>query len=126
MGTIGQNPRAGRETNDMTLGDSDEDLHLPRHAKSSWRDIGLGDHARPLSKRGRGTARAMAKQMERAKIAPDIVQCSTAIRAKETLEPIAKRLKPGKAIFERGIYECRDASSGNALGAYLNGQKSPW
>ena len=31
-------------------------LHLLRHAKSSWKDPGLNDHDRPLSKRGRQTA----------------------------------------------------------------------
>jgi phosphohistidine phosphatase len=80
-------------------------LHLLRHAKSSWKQVGLDDRERPLSKRGRAAASAMAKHMRRGKIAPDIVLCSTAVRAKETLEPIAKRLKPAKMLFERGIYE---------------------
>lgn len=80
-------------------------LHLLRHAKSSWKQVGLDDHERPLSKRGRAAASVMAKHMRRAEIAPDIVLCSTAVRAKETLEPIAKRLKPAKVLFERGIYE---------------------
>ena len=80
-------------------------LHLLRHAKSSWRQVGLDDHERPLSKRGRAAARAVAKHMGRAGMAPDIVLCSTAVRTKETLEPIAKRLKPAKVLFERGIYE---------------------
>lgn len=79
-------------------------LHLLRHAKSSWKPVGLDDHERPLSKRGRAAARAVAKHMGRAGIAPDIVLCSTAVRTKETFEPIAKRLRPGKVLFERGIY----------------------
>jgi len=80
-------------------------LHLLRHAKSSWKELGLDDHERPLSKRGRAAANAMAKHMRRAAMAPDIVLCSTAVRAKETLEPVAKKLKPAKVVFERGIYE---------------------
>src|SRR5690242_2925390 len=80
-------------------------LHLLRHAKSSWKQIGLDDHERPLSKRGRAAARAMAKHMKREGIEPDVVLCSTAIRAKETLKPMSKRLKPPKVFFERGIYE---------------------
>jgi phosphohistidine phosphatase len=80
-------------------------LHLLRHAKSSWKELGLDDHERPLSKRGHAAASAMAKHMGRAAIAPDIVLCSTAVRAKETLEPIAKKLKPAKVTFESGIYE---------------------
>jgi phosphohistidine phosphatase len=84
---------------------STKTLHLLRHAKSSWKEPGLDDHQRPLSKRGRAAASAMAKHIHRAAIAPDIVLCSTAVRAKETLEPIAKKLKPAKVIFESGIYE---------------------
>lgn len=80
-------------------------LYLLRHAKSSWKDPGLADHERPLNKRGRAAAKAVAKYMKRAKIAPDIVLCSTAVRAKETLAPIAKLLKPEKIVFERAIYE---------------------
>lgn len=80
-------------------------LHLPRHAKSSWKDPTLNDHERPLSKRGRAAAKAMAKHLERTRIAPDIVLCSTAVRAKQTLGHFAKRLRPAKVVFEAGIYE---------------------
>src|SRR5258705_13680819 len=71
-------------------------LHLLRHAKSSWKDPGLNDHDRPLSKRGRQTAKMMAAYLRRAKIAPDLVICSTAMRAQQTLDPIAKAKKPPK------------------------------
>ena len=37
-------------------------LLLLRHAKSSWDDPGLSDHARPLNARGRRAAAAMAAQ----------------------------------------------------------------
>jgi phosphohistidine phosphatase len=80
-------------------------LHLLRHAKSSWKQVKLDDHERSLNQRGRAAARAMAKHMGGARRIPDIVLCSTAIRAKQTLEPVAKKLKPAKVIFERGIYE---------------------
>jgi phosphohistidine phosphatase len=80
-------------------------LHLLRHAKSSWKDPALEDHERPLSKRGRSAAKAMAKYMERTEIAPDFVLCSTAVRARQTLNPIAKRLRPAKVVFENAIYE---------------------
>jgi phosphohistidine phosphatase len=67
-------------------------LHLLRHAKSSWKDPGLNDHDRPLNKRGRQTAKMMAAYFRRAKIAPDLVICSTAVRAHQTLDPIIKAL----------------------------------
>jgi phosphohistidine phosphatase len=79
-------------------------LHLLRHAKSSWKDPGLNDHDRPLSKRGRQTAKMMAAYLRRAKIAPDLVICSTATRAQQTLDPIVKAKKPPKVVLEREIY----------------------
>ena len=79
-------------------------LHLLRHAKSSWKDPSLNDHDRPLSKRGRQTAKMMAAYFRRAKIAPDLVICSTAMRARQTLDPIAKAKKPPKVVLERKIY----------------------
>jgi phosphohistidine phosphatase len=80
-------------------------LHLLRHAKSSWKDSDLDDHERPLSKRGRQTAKTIAAYFRRAKIAPDLVICSTAVRARQTLDPIAKAIRPPKVVFEREIYE---------------------
>jgi len=79
-------------------------LYLLRHAKSSWKDPGLDDLDRPLNKRGRETAKTMAAYIRRAKIAPDLVLCSTAVRAKQTLEHIAKAIKPPRVAFESRIY----------------------
>jgi phosphohistidine phosphatase len=79
-------------------------LYLLRHAKSSWEDPDLNDHDRPLSKRGRQAAKLMAAYLRQSKIAPDLVICSTATRAQQTLEPIAKAKKPPKVILEREIY----------------------
>ncbi|MGH9865697.1 MAG: SixA phosphatase family protein [Candidatus Acidiferrales bacterium] len=80
-------------------------LHLLRHAKSSWKDPNLDDHDRPLNKRGRQTAKLIAAYFRRAKIAPDLVICSTAVRARQTLDPIAKVRKPPKIVIEREMYE---------------------
>ena len=81
-------------------------LHLLRHAKSSWKDPSLNDHDRPLNKRGRQTAEMMAAYLRRAKIAPDLVMCSTAMRAQQTLDPILKAAKkPPTIILVRGIHE---------------------
>jgi phosphohistidine phosphatase len=80
-------------------------LYLLRHAKSSWKDPGLNDHDRPLSKRGRQTAKMIAAYLRRTKIAPDLVICSTAMRAQQTLDPIIKAAKkPPKVVLEREIY----------------------
>jgi phosphohistidine phosphatase len=46
----------------------------------------------------------MAAYLRRAKIAPDLVICSTAIRARQTLDPIAKAKKLPEVVLERAIY----------------------
>jgi phosphohistidine phosphatase len=79
-------------------------LYLLRHTKSSWKDPGLDDHDRPLNKRGRQAAKIMATYLKRSKIRPDLVICSTATRAKETLDPIVKEINPPEVIFEMEIY----------------------
>ncbi|HUI21228.1 MAG TPA: phosphohistidine phosphatase SixA [Methylocella sp.] len=79
-------------------------LYLLRHAKSNWQDPALSDHDRPLSKRGQRAAKIMAAYLKRSKIAPDLVICSTALRAQQTLDPIAKAIDPPKVILEREIY----------------------
>jgi phosphohistidine phosphatase len=60
-------------------------LYLLRHAKSSWDDPALADHDRPLSTRGRRNAATLAEHVRREGIAPALVLCSTAARARETL-----------------------------------------
>jgi len=79
-------------------------LYLLRHAKSSWNDPDLNDHDRPLSKRGQQAAKTMAKYLSRAETKPDLVICSTATRAKQTLDPIVKAVNPSEIIFERKIF----------------------
>lgn len=60
-------------------------LTLLRHAKSSWNDEDLSDHDRPLNKRGRQDAPMMARRLMEQSVDPDLVLCSTALRARETL-----------------------------------------
>ena len=60
-------------------------LLLLRHAKSSWDDPKLSDHARPLNLRGRHAAAAMAAEMRRLGLLPDMVLVSSARRTLQTL-----------------------------------------
>lgn len=60
-------------------------LYLLRHAKSSWDDPGLDDHARPLAARGERAAPLIAAYMHEHEIAPQVILCSSARRARETL-----------------------------------------
>jgi phosphohistidine phosphatase len=63
-------------------------LLLLRHAKSSWDDRDLSDHARPLNPRGRLAAGAMRVEMERLGLAPDLVLVSSARRTMQTAEAL--------------------------------------
>jgi phosphohistidine phosphatase len=76
-------------------------LWILRHAKSSWDDPDLPDHDRPLAPRGKRAASAIAGYIRQAGIAPALVLCSTATRARETLE----RVKPdGEWMMEPELY----------------------
>ncbi|WP_424812066.1 SixA phosphatase family protein [Roseococcus sp. YIM B11640] len=63
-------------------------LLLLRHAKSSWDEATLSDHARPLNARGRMAAAAMAEQMRELGLVPDIVLVSSSRRTLQTLEAL--------------------------------------
>jgi phosphohistidine phosphatase len=63
-------------------------LLLMRHAKSSWDDPKLSDHARPLNARGRAAAQAMRAAMHDLGLAPDVVLVSSARRTLQTLEAL--------------------------------------
>lgn len=64
-------------------------LMLLRHAKSSWDDPRLSDHARPLNTRGRRAAATMAAAMRDLGLSPDVVLVSSARRALQTLEALS-------------------------------------
>lgn len=61
-------------------------LLLMRHAKSSWDDPKLSDHARPLNVRGKRAARAMRGALLAAGLVPDVVLVSSARRSLQTME----------------------------------------
>jgi phosphohistidine phosphatase len=61
-------------------------LVLMRHAKSSWKDRAIADHDRPLKKRGRLAAAVMGRWLLEQGLRPETILCSSARRARETLE----------------------------------------
>jgi len=81
-------------------------LLLLRHAKSAWGDPRLDDHDRPLNGRGERAAKAMADHIARQGPRPDLILCSTAMRTRQTLAPLLKRLEgPAPPIsLENGLY----------------------
>lgn len=62
-----------------------KNLLLMRHAKSSWKDVSLNDHQRPLNKRGKRDAPRMGKYLQEQGVIVDAILCSTAVRARETV-----------------------------------------
>lgn len=61
-------------------------LLVLRHAKSSWSHPGVSDHDRPLNPRGLRDAPRIGRLLRESGILPDVVLCSTAERARSTLE----------------------------------------
>ncbi|TVR64227.1 MAG: histidine phosphatase, partial [Candidatus Competibacteraceae bacterium] len=61
-------------------------LFLIRHAKSSWKYRGLRDHDRPLNGRGRGQLELMRDVVQAQGALDGPVFCSTARRARLTVE----------------------------------------
>jgi phosphohistidine phosphatase len=74
-------------------------LFVLRHAKSSWDNAHLADHDRPLAPRGQRAAEALADHVATINPPPDLVLCSTARRAQDTLEPIRARLPADIAVL---------------------------
>jgi phosphohistidine phosphatase len=65
-------------------------VYLLRHAKSSWEDPGLADIERPLAPRGRKAAKKIARYLRDHDVRPELVLCSPAARARETLAAIGE------------------------------------
>lgn len=68
------------------------ELYILRHAKSDWSAGAMQDSERPLNKRGRKDAPRMGTWMREHYLYPGSVYCSTAVRARETLEAVAHEL----------------------------------
>jgi phosphohistidine phosphatase len=76
-------------------------LLLLRHAKSSWDDPALADHDRPLAPRGRTAAKLIGEHLRENQIGVSLVLCSSARRARETLDLVQT---PGEVLIERELY----------------------
>jgi phosphohistidine phosphatase len=79
-------------------------LYLLRHAKSSWDDPTLADHERPLAPRGRRDTKRIAKHLQRVRIEPELVLCSSATRTRETLDRLRSALATSTIALEEELY----------------------
>lgn len=65
-------------------------LQLLRHAKSDWGDDSQPDFERALAPRGEKDAPRIGKALCKKEPQPDYILCSTARRARQTVEMVAK------------------------------------
>lgn len=79
-------------------------LLLLRHAKSSWEDPELADHARPLSRRGERAAAAMSRAMSELGLAPELILVSPARRTMQTLAALAPYPKGTRIETPKHLY----------------------
>ena len=81
-------------------------LFLLRHAKSSWKDDTLADFERPLNRRGQHAAETMGNYFKTKAIVPELILCSPAVRARETLDLVTKAAKWSTEVrYDQRIYE---------------------
>ena len=79
-------------------------LFLLRHAKSAWDDPTLRDRDRPLAPRGRKAAKRVARWAKRNDIRPQLVLCSSAVRARQTLQVVLPGLGKPTVWVEVTLY----------------------
>ena len=85
-------------------------LVIVHHAKSSWKDLSLSDHQRPLNKRGKRDAPLMGARLAQWGLPVDRVISSSAVRALTTAEIITQEMGlPWDEIqVEDGLYHASE------------------
>ncbi len=82
-------------------------LYILRHAKSAWDQPELSDHDRVLNGRGRWAAPVMGQYLARQGEQIDLALCSSAARARETWDLVAKELpSPPRVEVDERLYLC--------------------
>jgi phosphohistidine phosphatase len=80
-------------------------LSLLRHAKSNWDDPSLKDFDRPLAKRGESAGPRVGAYMAAQGLVPELVLCSPAVRARQTLDLVLPYLTGGPTVvYEDSFY----------------------
>jgi len=77
-----------------------------RHAKSSWKDSSLPDEERPLNKRGKREAPQVGETLRQQNLLPDLILCSTALRARKTVEAVIEKSGySGQVQYRDDLYQ---------------------
>lgn len=71
-------------------------IYFVRHAKSSWADMNLKDHDRPLNSRGESDAPRMAARLKKEGVKVDGILTSSAKRTIQTAKVFAEAFGLGK------------------------------
>ena len=79
-------------------------LFLLRHAKAGWALPGMRDFDRPLDASGLEDAQTTGVAMRASGYVPDFTLCSTARRARETLEGVAGQADTGRVHYLDSLY----------------------
>jgi phosphohistidine phosphatase len=79
-------------------------LYLLRHAKAGWAAPGMRDFDRPLEPVGCTDADSIGAAMRNKNYIPDLVLCSSARRARETLDWLARHIGNARAVFSDSLY----------------------
>jgi phosphohistidine phosphatase len=81
-------------------------LTLLRHAKSSWGDPSLDDYDRPLGKRGKTAAPEIGAALAAMGLRPDLILCSSAVRARATLDLVLPKLGAPvpRVVYDDALY----------------------
>lgn len=96
-------------------------LLIMRHAKSSWNELGIPDHDRPLNKRGKRDAPLMGKLLRDQNLTPDLIISSTSVRAETTANLVAKASKyKGEIVLNKLIYNAEPIDIFNLLSKCSN------
>tara|TARA_B100002051_G_C16739177_1_gene643185 strand:+ start:1944 stop:2435 length:492 start_codon:yes stop_codon:yes gene_type:complete len=84
---------------------------LFRHGKSNWNALYKSDHERPIAKRGIKAARKIGQYIYDKKNIPDLVICSSAVRARQTAELAISAGNWGSPlVIEKKLYGADSAS----------------
>lgn len=80
---------------------------LVRHAKSNWGNANLTDFERSLSERWIEEIKFVSKILKKLELKTDLILCSSAVRARETLEWLWEELDVTneKVVYDREIYD---------------------
>ena len=81
-------------------------LTLMRHANAQWKDPQISDFDRPLNRRGLSEAEAMSRRLIELKLIPTIVLTSSARRAQQTADIVARELRvpPRNTRTDESLY----------------------